>query len=657
MIMKNTFALLVFVLLAATSILGAQDQQCSFLDYDFKPNAGEVPEEYKDEGEIVLEKTIKIEVVAEGEEVEEYLLVHEIIYVNSDEGIENNNKIYTSYGENESILKLKNRVLLKDGTVIELNEDDIEEEIDEETGNKYSYFAVRGLEKGAVIEKVQVLQNDPSFADRKLWFQGSAPVASFDFQLISPKHLVWKFKSYNGLPEVVKHDSLMDDRNVFTVQAKNLPEKNTTEKVANHDVHVQTLRFKLFENLITGARNFYNYNEFAQSFYDRMNNTIDKGGQKAVNKFFRKQKISGNEEDLPYLIENHIKNNIVYNKSFNQNKSLKDVVKNKQANIFDMLLLYAVAFKNYKVDVEYVFTTNRYKWPFDKEFETTGNLDEILFYLPDFDQYIDITNSTIRTPLFQYSLGANDGLFISEVTYKGKSKAVAKVKRIELPDMSVSRDSMFINVDFSAGIEEPKFSSRIRFGGYSSNNFQPIQDFVDKETYKTIMRDIGKNYSADVEDFNVVPKNGGVENLGKKPFELHITANVSDLLQNAGDKYLFKLGQLIGRQKEIYQEKERQLPGDMRYPHSYYRVLTVTLPEGYTISNPEAGALDFKTVVDGNTIARFLSTPEQRGNVYQIEHVEFYKQSNFPLDHFESFRKVLNAAADFNKLVVVLEKN
>ena len=654
--MKNISRLLLLLAFAALSSLQAQESTCSFLDYDFNPNASIVPEQFKNEGEIVLDKTVKIEVITNPKAVEEYLLSHEIIYVNSDEGIQRNNRIYISYGENSKIITLKNRVILKDGTVIELNKNDIHEETDQKTGQKYSYFAVRGLEMGAVIEKIQIIQNNPYFTDRRFDFQGSAPIAKYNFQLISPKHLIWECKSYNGLPAYTKKDSLLADKSVIEVEATNLPIINTVDKMANHDIFVQSFRFKLFENTFTGGRNFYNYNEFAQEFSNNVNTQITNDELKAAQKFFGSLKLTGKEPDLPYLIEHHIKSSISYNNNFSQNKNLNDVIKNKQGNSFDLLILYGAAFKNLGVKKEYVFTTNRYKWPFDKNFETTGQLDEFMFYLPDYNQYIDITNNLTRTPLFDYSFGSNDGLFISEIQYKNLSKAVTNVKRIELPDMYATTDSMFIHVDFSENIDQPKVTSKIQLGGYSGIQYQPIKDFVDEKRYLDILKDIAKSYSADVEDVIVTDKNGGLKYVGKERFEINVIAKVPELLQNAGNKYLFKLGELIGAQTEIYQEEERQLPGDMPYPHYYYRILKVTLPEGYTLSNPEAGVYDFKTVIENDTVAEFVSKYTLDGNLYTIENIEYYKQTYTPLTHFESLRKVLNAAADFNKLVIVLEK-
>ena len=44
------------------------------------------------------------------------------------------------------------------------------------------------------------------------------------------------------------------------------------------------------------------------------------------------------------------------------------------------------------------------------------------------------------------------------------------------------------------------------------------------------------------------------------------------------------------------------------------------------------------------------------GNVYKMKVVEFYKNIFVTNEQFEGFKNVVNAAADFNKIVLVLEE-
>ena len=52
----------------------------------------------------------------------------------------------------------------------------------------------------------------------------------------------------------------------------------------------------------------------------------------------------------------------------------------------------------------------------------------------------------------------------------------------------------------------------------------------------------------------------------------------------------------------------------------------------------------------------FVSNYEVAGNQVIIHIYETYKRTQYPLSQFEDFKKVINASADFNKVVLVLEK-
>ena len=52
----------------------------------------------------------------------------------------------------------------------------------------------------------------------------------------------------------------------------------------------------------------------------------------------------------------------------------------------------------------------------------------------------------------------------------------------------------------------------------------------------------------------------------------------------------------------------------------------------------------------------FKSDYVVKGDIIEVRVEEYYKQIYAPLDRYEDFRKVVNAAADFNKITLVLEK-
>ena len=52
----------------------------------------------------------------------------------------------------------------------------------------------------------------------------------------------------------------------------------------------------------------------------------------------------------------------------------------------------------------------------------------------------------------------------------------------------------------------------------------------------------------------------------------------------------------------------------------------------------------------------FVSSYKLTGNTLDVEVLETYRNIKYLPSEFEVFKKVINAAADFNKVVLVLEK-
>jgi len=52
----------------------------------------------------------------------------------------------------------------------------------------------------------------------------------------------------------------------------------------------------------------------------------------------------------------------------------------------------------------------------------------------------------------------------------------------------------------------------------------------------------------------------------------------------------------------------------------------------------------------------FVSSYKIVNNVLEVYIMETYRELKYPLSEFETFKKVINASADFNKIVLLLEK-
>lgn len=650
---KNIFTL---VILLNSSLFFAQEY--SFKNYDWKENETtvQIPDQYKNEKEVILERTTKIEFVVTGKSAKQYHLLHEKIYINSDDAIERNNKIYIPFNLNESVLVNKARVILKNGTVIHLDKKDIKEDVDQEKGMKFNYFAVNGLAKGAVIEKIYVLEESPEFTGQTIKMQDEYPIANLNFELISPNYLIFKTKSYNGLSESVIDEKSIPNTIILSVSEKNIPALDNDENYSNWNLQLKLFRYKLDENLINGGRNLNNFKEFSTSVFDRLNPELDKKDIKTLEDFCKTiAKVNDLQEQI-WNIENKIKKTINYDRYIDSKESLTDIISTKQANQTDILKIYLAVFKKFKIENNVVFTSNRYKIPFDKKFESFENLSELLFYFPTIKKYLTPTEIEYRIPLFPATVANTNGLFVQEKTFAGVKMGIGEINFIEIPGADITHDIMNITVDFTQDIENPMVTSNITFGGYSALNFQPIKDFASAEQYKTVLKSIAENYTVEAEYKTLTTENDGTEFIGKKPFVLNVTFDGKELTKKAGENYLFSVGETIGKQMEFYQENKRALPVEIDFPHLYTRNIKILLPKGATVKNLDKFTMDYKTNINGKTEAAFTSKYSKKEDEILVQNTEFYNIINYPLDKFEEYKAVINAAADFNKIVIIVTK-
>ena len=136
-----------------------------------------------------------------------------------------------------------------------------------------------------------------------------------------------------------------------------------------------------------------------------------------------------------------------------------------------------------------------------------------------------------------------------------------------------------------------------------------------------------------------------------------MVSTTNSFMDKAGNRYLLKIGELIGDQVAMYQNEERKLPVENEYNRNYERTISFAIPDGYIINNLDDLKMDL-TYKDknGDLSMGFQSNYSLSGNEVKVTINEYYKTLEYPIERFEDFRKVINAAADFNKKVLVFQK-
>ena len=639
--------------------LVAQDIEFKDFKWEKNPKLHKLTEEEKKLPEINILKEYVQEYASEGDGFYNFSFVHKITKVNTDDAIQDNNKIYIPYGDDNNILVTKARVINSKGEVIEFDNKDIKEA--ESENSNYKYFALKGVDIGSEIEYFFLTKEYPETSGSRYKLQTDVPSRLVKFSVIAPNHLIFKFKSYNGFPEVALDDTTLTDKNKWFVDAENIPELKDEEMSAN-DANIQSIIFKLHSNKYTGKSNLYTYSGISKDYFKGIN--VERG-KKTVKKIKSLLKESGASSETDLLekvrkLEHYLKINYSYqNFSHPDLKNLDFILENKIYNKTGIMRLYFACFDELEIKNQLVLTSDRFKVKFDGDFESYSFLTEEMFYIDELDKFLHPTGITSRVGYVPFNFTNNYALFIKPVVLGDFKSALGKVKFIDALAHNLSSDTMKITVNFEDDINEPEIYYTKHQKGLEIMSIQPIYDFIEGEDEEDLDEQVAKfiNDDVDVEDLKI--ENKGGENFGKKSFKISAKLKTTDFcIENAGTKYLFKVGELIGPQMEMYQEKghERKQDVEMYFNHSYYRTIEFNIPEGYKIKNLDDLNFDVSITYEGKKSSYFISSYKIVGNKVIWTNEEVYDAINYPKAIFEKYRDVINAAADFNKVVLVLEK-
>ena len=583
-------------------------------------------------------------------------LVHKIVRVANDKAIEKNNRIYLPLNDIAKIVVNKARVINSQGIVKELKDEDIKESVDEQTKVTYKYFALEGVDKGSEIEFLMVIKQNAEVYGKSFVLQDEIPKRNMEFMIISPSNLIFKTKTYNGLP-AFKDTSLKDSRNVLYTKLDTIAGLHQ-EEFAVYKPNLMQLAVKLEENKSNGRTNLINYNEASQSIFDILHEVQDKSTSAELQKFVRNIKADGKStEDKIRKIENYIKSNFALTES-SKNKNLSSIIENKATDEIGITKLFTAVFDELKINYQTVVTTDRRSSKFDPYFESYNFLETYLFYFPDINEYLCPGSIPYRLNCIPFGLTGNYGLFIKTGTLGDNKFAIGEIHFIEPSLYEKNRSNHTVKIDFSKSVSNPDIDYTLLFDGNNAQPIQPYYSYIPEGAQRDMSMSVLKSTTlSDGEFKDVTVENKGGEFLGLKPLIIKAKCTSASIIEQAGDRYLFKVGELIGPQVELYQEEERKFDIENDFNRSYTREITFDIPDGYTVKNLDALKFNVVMLQDAQPSCYFISKYDIVDNKTVVIKInEDYKDLCYPKSRFQDFRKVVNASADFNKVVLVFEK-
>ena len=644
----NSFILFLFI----TSTSFAQTVPF-FKSYNWELNP-KYTIESSDKDMIAIKDKVVTEFIFENQNLIEYYLEHKILWLNSDDRIEEYTKVYLPSANDASQVVINVRIIKKTGEIIVLDKSRILGSENEKTGIKFNYFSIDDIEKGSIIEYYYVAKRRPKLQGAMVDIESDYDKQTVEFDLYAPSNLSFSFKSFN-LETTVKKIENITEKTHWKFSAKDVKAVNKEDK-APYNASIGFIMYKLHENTANNAiiTSYYNV---AQNLFDFYYSTYSELEKKLIHKFAKNFKFDEDlkDENKARIIDLFIKENIYI--SENDSENLTNVLKTKTANETGVIKLYIALFEKFNVTHEMVLTSNRLLLKFDKDFEATNFLQEFLFYFPASKKYLSPSKFGTRFGFPPPYFMNNFGLFITGYDINGKRKAFSEVKFIEGIPASLSSDEMLIEVNFNTkDLTKNTIALERKLNGYYAMNLHPFMNLIQPNRINEVIdqyfvQNSDKNAKVLKREFiNEDPSLFGV-----KPFVVKFNISSEYFVEKTGDKYLFKLGDLIGPQMEMQQEKKRILPLEAEFNRSYYRTIKIHIPEGYQISNLEDIIIKNSYATKDKELFIFDSYYTLEGDVLTVTADEHYRETFVAPEIFEAYRTVINSAADFNKVTLILE--
>lgn len=651
---------LLVVFVGVFSVIYSQDKTIEYKDYKLSEEVvrdDSVMVE-KGESEITLISKDVIEYVFIGAGLAEYNLVHRRVRLLTDKSIERNNKVYIPLGANSELDKYQARVILPNGTIKELGDKAIQEGVDEESGYRYKYFAFEGIEIGSEIEYFYLKKGGANYNGRRQSIQGMERKFNVSFELICPSHLVFAFKTYNGLPTELVKDTTLKSKNKWFLKLDEVEEYKSQESSFTLS-NLKYLIYKLDKNKLTGTNAVVNYDKVSGSLYSRVFIQKDKTEKKIIDKIVKQIGVkSTTEEGKVREIENFLKANYSFIKVEREEFSnLEFIFEKKAYNEIGGIHLMSLILKRFDISHQFVITCNRTSTPFDEKFESYNFLIKPFLYFSSLDLYLDITTPMLRLGYVDSDYMNTYGLFIKPVEVSGHTLGMGEVKWIKPLGKETTTSNIYVDVEMD-DLFEPTYKINHNATGFYASSVQCIYDLIKDEADKDkVAKSFIEYIDEEGEIENVKVENAGGAFFGQKPYKVSANLITDKFIENAGDKRLFKLGDLIGPQMELYQEEGRIHPIQSDYNRSYHRELAFNIPEGYKVVNLKDAEINETYKIKDVTTMAFISKLKIEGSKVKVVIDEYYDVLDLPKEEFSAYQRVINAAANFNKVVLIFEKN
>lgn len=600
----------------------------------------------------ILDEIVSQTQAGDEDDYDQYYTTHWIIHLNDELGTEAFKTFHIPLPSGARMYEIMARTIQPGGRVLTVAREKIQK-INSEQGGREYLIALEGVSPGAEVEILYTMKL-PGSASGSEVFQYRLPVQKAVFRLIEPEPMIYDCKGYNGFPN--PKDSLLGMQRCYSAIAYNIPALEE-EQNSRYQNALQRVDFKLSYVLHTEREKVrrQSWDDMAEALWQRYADVSEKK-QRIARKILEKSglDLSGNEEQRVIAIEDFMKNKFSL-AAIDDNDDWNNLIRNRQISEHDLVQLFAACFRSENIAFQIGKVNNRFDLGVDDSLEIWSRFSEYCFFLPGLNAYIAPAAPYYRYPYIPYQLCGAKGIFAKISASESDIIADPRI----LPQTNPEQNSINITalVRFEGNDLVPLVQIAWDFKGQSAADFIPQLVLLPKDKEQEFVSTlIGlSDKPADIDSYSLNHVTAQNFTTGSS-LQVSATLKAARLMEHAGPKYLFHIGALIGQQMSLYEEKKRRLPVELDYPNEQLRTLRVAIPTGYQILSPEQLRINQTASNGSDTLCSFHSDYKIEGNELVVSVRERYLKTSIPLSAYEGYRKVVNVAADFSKLAIVLEK-
>lgn len=589
----------------------------------------------------ILDKKV-LEFIEAPSYIQQFETVHTLVHVNNEDGIQRHNRVYIPMYGVMDIVQIKARTVNKAGKVTLLNEDNIKEIQNVEEYGDFKIFAIEGVEPDSDIEVLYTLEKEfYPFGTHTI--QSDYRIRKAEFTLIHGESN-GRLKAYRTSAEV--QELTVADKRAQQVTIENVPimieEEYATPQanrigVAYHCFHSQNnlTNDMIWRNVTSNlSADFFPRSPARQVLADIQQLLPNREGM--------------SEYEVVARVDDFIKTNYTVVESGNpQLKDINYIMKNRTTNDSGIMQVYGHYFRALGISYQAVVTANRFLVKFDPEFFTPNAIQDFLIFIPSIKQYVSPARIEYRIGEAPFNILGNMAVFVNP----DQSFVFGKIEQI---DPNYSRIVRKTVVTFEDEMESVLIEQEHDYYGHwavtnrAVYQLSPEADRKEFEDYLT---------ASGIEDKEALDlKLENTEMFQPKPdvpFRVFSKIRSQSLLEEAGDNYIFEAGLVIGTQSELYQERKRMNPIEMQYPNQYNYTIEIEIPEGYKAEGLESLKIFKKLDGPNGPKCKFESTYRLEEGKIIVSIEEYYRVNEYPIEEYEGFREVINAASDFNKASIL----